>query len=182
MHRHSKPTTTSNLPTPPTQEEKGGERKGPVLVASAVFGSLQTKDDRPLLSVPNPLPCAQLVTGRREAGTAIGNDSDESQPTMPTPLAKTAQALHTIQDHTIPHGADRYWMAFEHGDAYQKIINGVCVAEDNIEGNLYRSLESRGVTRAGVAAKVAKYLSPQFKSMEDRVDDKKRPGMPSSQR
>ena len=79
---------------------KGGGQERANLVASAVFGSMQTKSDR-----------------------RIGDDSDESQPTTPTPLAKTTQALHTVQDHTIPREVDRQWTAFESSEAYRRITS-----------------------------------------------------------
>ena len=66
---------------------KGGGKERANLVASVVFGSSQTKNDRSLF------PSA---AGKYEAGGVIGDDSDRSQPTTPTPLAKTAQALHTV--------------------------------------------------------------------------------------
>ena len=132
-------------------------------MASAVFGSIQTKNDGSLF------PSA---AGKYEAGGVIGDDSDESQPTTPTPLAKTAQALHTVQDHTIPHEADRHWTAFESNEALRKIVSRIRDAEGNIEVDLIRSLKYHGWTKAGVAAEVTKSLSPILKNVEDKVMDK----------
>ena len=43
----------------------------------------------------------------------IGDDFNESQPTTPTPIAKTMQALHSAQDPTTTLDIDRSWTAFE---------------------------------------------------------------------
>ena len=172
---------------------KGGGQERANLVASAVFGSLQTKDGRSPFPVSNPtalqtkndkspfpatnpFPRAQSAMGKYETGGRIGDDSDESQPTTPTPLAKTAQALHKVQDHTIPYEVDRHWTAFESSEAYRKIISRIYDSEGNIEGNFLRVLKHEGWTKAKVAeavtTAVTTSLSPSFNSIEKKIEDK----------
>ena len=99
----TKPTAGQPANTTPPGGKGGGQERAS-LVASAVFGSMQTKNDRSLFPVPNPTtlqtdkslstvthpyPRAQSAMGSYETGGRIGSDSDESQLTTPTPLAKT---------------------------------------------------------------------------------------------
>ena len=111
IKKTSTPESTAGQPASTTLPGgKGGGKERANLVASAVFGSTQTKNDRGMIG---------------ESGGSIDDDSDESQPTTPTPLAKTMQALHVMQDHTIPHEVDRHWTAFESGEALRKIISQI---------------------------------------------------------
>ena len=103
------PESTAGQPASTTLPGgKGGKGEDQLGGLSCVFGSSQMKNDGSLF------PSA---AGKYEAGRAIGNDSDGLQPTTPTPLAKTAHALHTVQDHTIPHEVGRHWTALESGEA-----------------------------------------------------------------
>ena len=95
---------------------------------------------------------------------------------MPTPLAKTTQALHMVQDHTIPREVDQHWMAFESSKAYRKIISRIYNSEGNIGGNFLRVLEHEGWTKAKLAEAVTivvtTSLSPSFHNIEKKIEDK----------
>ena len=110
---------------------------------------------------PNLLPECSSAAGRHEAGTVIGDDSDESQHTTPTPLAKTALSLHSVQDHTTPFEVDRQWTALESNEALQKIINRIYAAEGNIEGSFDRLLEHQRPAMATAGAAAVNQTLPQ---------------------
>ena len=77
--------------------------------------------------------------GRGKGKERIGDDSDESQPTKPTPTAKIAQALHSVQG-TTTLDVDRSWAAFESDDAL-KILSKIYDSENYIDNHIWKACD-----------------------------------------